>query len=917
MNVAEFLPSYPPIPLLEEDDEKLYFNFNELILKKREFYEMKLSDLPEDHPDIAGNLLKHQELIARFLASYTLYDELLIMHQAGTGKTCSAVATVEQNIRQGNFKRAIIVTRAATIYNMYNEIVYVCNPESRYVPQEEEDLTLHPDERKKLQITRMKNNVRKFYSIYTHDQFYKKIANLSENQIKETFNKYIFVIDEVHNISESKTMYDAYHRFLHTCENRKVMLLTGTPMRNDAAEIANVMNLILPLDIQIPREKEFEKRFIDSDNKRYLTEIGKRDLERYFIGRTSYLQNVLLVKKEWIGEKVYPINHLILLKSQMSSFQKEHYIKVYKNDTGFYRKTNQASLFVFPDGSIGNDGFNKYVNSQFKFVQTITNSFSGKTREQKLQMIKVWSCKYETIIRKIIENPSQNVFVFNESIAEGGSILFGLLLRQFGFSQVTGEEKNIISGNRYAVLSDTGLQTNVSKILEVFNNPNNKHGKYIRILIGGRKISEGLTFKNIQQIHVCHPHWNFSVIDQALARGLRAFSHDALGEDVVVKIYLHVAMYNLNPDDWQSNIDLVIYKEAEDKDILIKQIEHLIKLNSFDCTLTYDRNRYATKNALDYSRECDYDRCDYKCSGVDIYPYLIPIDKLDQSTYQLYYLSDKRDQMLTIIKKLFNTHTFIYFDDIFNILFNSYQITITECCKVLSYLIYNNIPIKNRYNQICFLKNYKNKYYLTQSPVHHTDRFDSFYQEYPMSKEIKSLKSIIHETKSQYLPIMIEQMEDLKSDDEFVKRLTKLPKDIQILFIETSLIAEPKTSRIESILNYYKNYIEIQEGNLYITLKQPFRKFNSSTKKWVDTTDVIRRDFDSKYSGIIENNKFSIIDREQKRLKGRVCTTLKPNVLNDIITSLNIPINEKIKKKEDICKLIQQFMIDNDLVEYR
>mgnify|MGYP000014339514 CR=1 FL=1 len=38
--------------------------------------------------------------------------------------------------------------------------------------------------------------------------------------------------------------------------------------------------------------------------------------------------------------------------------------------------------------------------------------------------------------------------------------------------------------------------------------------------------SEGITLKNIRNIHIVTPSWNFSEIDQAIARGYRLFSHN-------------------------------------------------------------------------------------------------------------------------------------------------------------------------------------------------------------------------------------------------------------------------------------------------------------------------------------------------------------------------------------------------------
>ncbi len=54
------------------------------------------------------------------------------------------------------------------------------------------------------------------------------------------------------------------HRFIHLLTNKKVLLLTGTPMKDGPQEIASLMNLILPLTQQMPTNKNFLKEYFPS-----------------------------------------------------------------------------------------------------------------------------------------------------------------------------------------------------------------------------------------------------------------------------------------------------------------------------------------------------------------------------------------------------------------------------------------------------------------------------------------------------------------------------------------------------------------------------------------------------------------------------------------------------------------------------
>ena len=70
----------------------------------------------------------------------------------------------------------------------------------------------------------------------------------------------------------------------------------------------------------------------------------------------------------------------------------------------------------------------------------------------------------------------------------------------------------------------------MSKLLKLFNKPNNIYGEYIQVILGSRVISEGFSISHIQKVHIATGHWNYSETDQAIARSFREFSHVYLYE---------------------------------------------------------------------------------------------------------------------------------------------------------------------------------------------------------------------------------------------------------------------------------------------------------------------------------------------------------------------------------------------------
>jgi len=94
MKIEDFIPFYP----YTGDD-----NLSGSIGDMKQFQEKRLEP-NESIPEIRGSLMNHQHIVSRLLSSTTPYNELLLVHEMGTGKTCSAISVVEQHIRENNYQ---------------------------------------------------------------------------------------------------------------------------------------------------------------------------------------------------------------------------------------------------------------------------------------------------------------------------------------------------------------------------------------------------------------------------------------------------------------------------------------------------------------------------------------------------------------------------------------------------------------------------------------------------------------------------------------------------------------------------------------------------------------------------------------------------------------------------------------------
>ena len=97
----------------------------------------------------------------------------------------------------------------------------------------------------------------------------------------------------------------------------------------------------------------------------------------------------------------------------------------------------------------------------------------------------------------------------------------------------------------YAIFSGDQSLEEKADILSRLNKDENKHGELISILLISKSGTEGLDLKNVRSIHIIEPFWNFSVIQQVIARGVRYKSHIALPEDERnVQTYIYLSDYN-------------------------------------------------------------------------------------------------------------------------------------------------------------------------------------------------------------------------------------------------------------------------------------------------------------------------------------------------------------------------------------
>lgn len=127
------------------------------------------------------------------------------------------------------------------------------------------------------------------------------------------------------------------------------------------------------------------------------------------------------------------------------------------------------------------------------------------------------------------------------------------------------------------------------------NNWTNVRGEFIKCVMITKSGSEGITLKNVRQVHVLEPYWNMLRVRQVIGRGIRAKSHDMLPKkDRVVDVFVYLSTF---PDMMKSKDD-DISKRMEDKttdeyifDVGVRKdnenlrYEMIMKQGAIDCHL--------------------------------------------------------------------------------------------------------------------------------------------------------------------------------------------------------------------------------------------------------------------------------------------------------------------------------------------
>jgi superfamily II DNA or RNA helicase len=165
-------------------------------------------------------------------------------------------------------------------------------------------------------------------------------------------------------------------------------------------------------------------------------------------------------------------------------------------------------------------------------------------------------------------------------------------------------EKSNIKTRKFAVISGDIDPEERDEIMRISSSKENMYGDLIDTVLLSSAGSEGLDFKNVRNIYIFEPHWNYARIKQIIARVVRYESHINLPlNERNVNAYLLLSITSSNvaatkSDEKKQEInqeelstDETLWDRSIKNKFLIDQFINAIIETSIDCSISNKNNK--------------------------------------------------------------------------------------------------------------------------------------------------------------------------------------------------------------------------------------------------------------------------------------------------------------------------------------
>jgi superfamily II DNA or RNA helicase len=476
-------------------------NFSLKIAEKQEFEENGVNgELQQQVEQYADKLLKlryevapQQGFIKNFLSTETPYNNALLFHGTGTGKTGSALSVAEENRKTLGGKNIIVASEI--VLNNFKSQLY---SESKLKEEggvwtfesflgssllEEINPSQELGISREYILERLKQISENYYTFLTYQQFYQSI--IASKDIENDFANRLIIIDEVHNIRKYDN--NRYVDLAVRLENLvkqvsfvRLLLLSATPIFHSVKEIVWLLNLLNAADKRALVEpgqvfdeagnfKEGGENLLLQKATGYVSFVkGEnpytfpyRIYPKWFSPENTFVQNEngdftyhAYPKKQIGGAEITDsfgyIQHnavnLFLSTLQKESVQSQVYFALLES-----RETKNLQLplqslnisypgFVSPEDGTARKGLERIMTFQDSKESGVKGAFEYKpeTLEKygrifSASEIGKYSAKMQSILERVVK--SEGIVLIYSQFLDSGLIPMALVLEESGFTR--------------------------------------------------------------------------------------------------------------------------------------------------------------------------------------------------------------------------------------------------------------------------------------------------------------------------------------------------------------------------------------------------------------------------------------------------------------------------------------------------
>ena len=635
---------------------------------------------------------------AQYLASVLMQQSspvtgLLLYHGVGVGKTCAAISAASSHVKP---KQIIVLTPSSTLISNWKQEIIGRNHCGRNIWNIETRVWKEMSEFKKNAL------MNQHFSFQGYLGFVNKIHELAnkliESQpditeewaliqaIRMTCNDRIIIMDEIHSTrqitagstggkkmetesvkkdgdsikskDDVKKIRPILEYISKYAKSTKLVLLSATPMFNEAIEIDWIINLLRWNHglSSLKHSQWFNKR-----ENTWASPISKS--KQLFIqkirGFVSYIR----------GENPYTFpRRLYPSKSQYEIYENKGLTMVKTAISPEFETT--INEIVAKGDSFATNSIQNTVSVQQKLVE-IGEDWTPEVAQ-------IWSPKIWTAYNALTKSKGP-VFVFSQYLKHG-IYEMARVLERMGWkstntkraflsdeeskrrskdpfcwankcrrSQIPKSSNKPFTQAKFCLVDGSTSNANIYRSLEIMNDAKNADGSKCAVIIGSKVIEVGVSMKRIRQVHILDPWFHLLSMEQVIGRAIRNKSHiDLPVKQRNVQIFLHMVS---SENASFSNIDKRLYDLGVSKLTMISSITKLLAENAIDCSLQSSINNIrdrtmidiedsmgnmlqVSKGDTDYSARCGYSECEIKCAseGVtkDISKFHLQNDVLDE-----------------------------------------------------------------------------------------------------------------------------------------------------------------------------------------------------------------------------------------------------------------------------------------------